>query len=44
MAWCMRGGVSYSEMLDSSISDLKYFSDVIEENIELSNKTKQLII
>ena len=40
----MRGGVTMSELLDMPQADYKHFNTVIEENIELSNKTKQLII
>lgn len=32
------------DLLDSSLSDLKYYNKVIEENFELSKKAKQLII
>jgi hypothetical protein len=40
----MRGGVSYSELLELPLNDFKYFNQVIEDNMELSEKTKQLII
>lgn len=39
----MRGGVTISELYSCAVSDLKYYTDVIEENIELSKKTKQLV-
>lgn len=40
----MRGGVSMSELLDTPVSDYKFFNKVIEDNMELSKKAKQLII
>ena len=40
----MRGGVSYSELLELPLSDFKYFNEVVEDNMELSKKTKQLIL
>jgi len=44
IAWYMRGGVSLNELQDLPQSDYKYFTDVIEENFELSKKAKTLII
>jgi len=40
----MRGGVSMKELLDSPSSDFSYYNDVIESNIELSQKAKQIIL
>jgi len=40
----MRGGVTLSELLDMPQSDYKHFNAVIEDNIELSKKTKQIIL
>ncbi len=40
----MRGGVTLSELLEMSPNDFKFFTELIEENLELSKKTKQLII
>ena len=40
----MRGGVSYSELLDLPMSDFKFFNEVIEENLEMSKKAHQLIL
>lgn len=40
----MRGGVTISELLDMNPNDFKFFADLIEENLEISRKTKQLII
>jgi len=44
IAWYMRGGVSYTELLDLAQADYIHFNNVIEENIELSKKTKQVIL
>ena len=44
IAWYMRGGVSLTELLDLPQSDYKFFNEVIEDNVELSKKTKQLIL
>jgi len=44
IAWYMRGGVTLSELLDMPQSDYKHFNSVIEDNIELSKKTKQIIL
>jgi len=44
IAWYMRGGVTLSELLDLSQNDYKFFNEVIEDNVELSKKTKQLIL
>jgi|TARA_B100002019_G_scaffold270149_1_gene263531 hypothetical protein len=40
----MRGGVTYSELLELPLSRFKYFNKVVEENMALSEKAKQLII
>ncbi len=44
IAWFMRGGVTMAELLDMPQSEYKHFNKVIEENVELSKKTKQLIL
>ena len=36
IAWYMRGGVAMQELLDLPQSDYKFFTDVIEDNFELS--------
>ena len=40
----MRGGVTYEQMLMMSLTDIDNFAKVIEDNIDLSKKTKQLIL
>ena len=44
IAWFMRGGVTMLELLDLPQSEYKHFNEVIEENIELSKKAKQVIL
>ena len=44
VAWYMRGGVTMSELLDMPQSDYKHFNTVIEDNLELSKKTKQVVL
>ena len=40
----MRGGVSYSELMEMSNNDYSFFNDVIEDNIELSKKNNTIIL
>ncbi len=40
----MRGGVTMSELMSMPTSDFKYFNQVIEDNVELSKKTNQVIL
>tara|TARA_B100001057_G_C22126729_1_gene672949 strand:- start:123 stop:266 length:144 start_codon:yes stop_codon:yes gene_type:complete len=44
IAWYMRGGVTLRELLDMPQSDYKHFGTVIEDNLELSKKAKQVIL
>ena len=44
IAWYMRGGVTLRELLDMPKSDYKHFNTVIEDNLELSKKAKQVIL
>lgn len=43
-AWYMRGGVTMSELYAMPQSDYKFFNEVIEDNIELSKKSHQIIL
>ncbi len=43
-AWYMRGGVTMSELYAMSQSDYQFFNLVIEDNIELSKKSHQIIL
>ena len=40
----MRGGATVSELYAMPQVDWEFFNKVIEENIELSKKSKQIII
>ncbi len=40
----MRGGVTMSELYAMAQSDFVYFNEVIEDNIDLSKKAKQIIL
>jgi hypothetical protein len=40
MTWNMRGGVTYSEIMNMSFKERESISKVIKENIEITNKTK----
>jgi|TARA_B100001094_G_C17663149_1_gene545182 hypothetical protein len=44
LCWYMRGGVNYEQLMAMCLNDISYFSDVIDDNLELSKKTKQLIL
>ena len=43
LCWYMRG-MSYAELMAMSTSDISIFNSVLDDNVELSKKTKQLII
>jgi hypothetical protein len=40
----MRGGVNYEQLMSMSLADIENFTEVIDDNIELSKKAKQLIL
>lgn len=40
MVWAMRGGVSYSEVMNMSHTEREGIGRIIKENIETTNKTK----
>ena len=40
MAWHMRGGATYEDVLQMSYSEREMLGDLIKENIETTNKTK----
>tara|TARA_Y100001937_G_scaffold21847_1_gene30872 strand:+ start:221 stop:364 length:144 start_codon:yes stop_codon:yes gene_type:complete len=44
IAWHMRGGVTLSELLDMPRTEYKHFNAVIQDNLDLSKKTKQIIL
>ena len=41
MVWYMRGGVSYSEVVQMSNSEREYIGSLIKENLETAKKTGQ---
>ena len=44
LSWYMRGGVNYEQLMSMSLVDIENFTEVIDDNIELSKKAKQLIL
>lgn len=40
MAWYMRGGVSYEDILNMSIHEREAINDIIEENLETTKNSK----
>ena len=44
ICWYMRGGVNYSQLMEMSNRDFKYFNNVVEDNIELSKKNNTIIL
>jgi len=43
LCWYMRG-MSYAELMAMSLNDISHFNEMLEGNIELSKKAKQLIL
>ena len=41
MCWCMRGGLSWTEIMAMGIADLAIIQDVIKDNLEVAKKTGQ---
>ena len=44
ICWYMRGGVNYSQLMEMSNREFKYFNSVVEDNIELSKKNNTIIL
>lgn len=40
IAWYMRGGVSYNDILNMSSEEIDNLNNIIEDNIEITKKTK----
>jgi hypothetical protein len=40
LAWLMRGGLTYDQVLALSYTERKMISKIAEENMETTNKTK----
>jgi hypothetical protein len=41
MVWFMRGGLTYSEIVNMSSPERGYINDLIKENLETAKKTGQ---
>jgi hypothetical protein len=39
MCWYMRGGVTYSELMDMCVQERNIISKIIEENLETTKKS-----
>ena len=39
MAWYMRGGLSYNQLLQLSISERKLIGEIIKDNMETTKKS-----
>jgi hypothetical protein len=39
MAWHMRGGVSYTDILNMSYAERKHIQKIIEDNMEITKKS-----
>ncbi len=40
LVWYMRGGVSYSEIMNMSLSERQMIGKIIEDNLETTKNTK----
>lgn len=40
MAWYMRGGASYNDVLQMSFQERKMLNDLIDDNLETTKNTK----
>ena len=39
LCWYMRGGISFTEIMQMGVSDIPIMNDVIESNLETTKKT-----
>ena len=39
LCWYMRGGISFTEIMQMGVSDISLMNDVIEGNLETTKKT-----
>jgi hypothetical protein len=39
MAWYMRGGISYEQVLQLSVAERKIIGDIVSENMETTQKS-----
>lgn len=40
LTWYMRGGASYNDILNMSLSERRMISDIVEKNLEITKKTQ----
>jgi len=40
MAWYMRGGASYEDILNMSVNERKAISEIIDSNLEVTKKSQ----
>lgn len=40
LAWYMRGGIQYGDILNMSMEEISNLNKIIEENLETTKKTK----
>jgi hypothetical protein len=40
ISWYMRGGVSYTDILNMSTSEIDHLNKIIEDNLETTKKSK----
>lgn len=40
IAWYMRGGIQYNDILNMSMEEISNLNKIIEENLETTKKTK----
>lgn len=40
LSWYMRGGISYADIMNLSMTDIDKINKLIEENLETTKKTK----
>lgn len=39
LCWYMRGGISYTEIMDMAVGDISILDDIIKNNFETTKKT-----
>lgn len=40
MAWYMRGGISYNDVLNLSTKEREFINEIIDNNLEVTKKTQ----
>jgi len=44
LSWYMRGGVSYADIMNMSVTERKLISEIVTENIEITKKSGMPLI